>query len=358
MFFLQQGRIAKLGMVIALGLALVIGLLPAASVNPAVAQEMPPLPGTVVLADLGAPRGVSVDAAGNLLVVDAGKGGDTEIVAPSLEDPAQSMTVKAGLSGKIISVGADGTPTDLLTGLPSYALPTETIGLYRAIMQGDSLWLVYNGAGPGNFWGSSVVELDAKTRVTKNVISLFPFELANNPDGNEIDSNVADIAWGADGTLYIVDAGANALLSWTKEQGLAVVNAWKENSVPDSIEVAANGDLYIGFLGAGLAPGAGKIEHWSGGKVAHTYGNLNAVSDILLDGDKLYAVQLVVMTEQGPGPGSVVMVNESGTTPVAEGLPAPFGIAKGADGALYVTFGTVPLGPGMTGGLLKLNAAP
>jgi hypothetical protein len=82
---------------------------------------------------------------------------------------------------------------------------------------------------------------------------------------------------------------------------------------------------------------------------------LNAVSDILLDGDTLYAVQLTVFTDQGPGPGSVVIVTTDGATPVAEGLPAPFGIAKAADGALYVTFGTISFAPGMMGGVVRLN---
>jgi hypothetical protein len=51
----------------------------------------------------------------------------------------------------------------------------------------------------------------------------------------------------------------------------------------------------------------------------------------------------------------VITVDENGAVPVAEGLPAPFGIAQGPDGALYVSFGTVPLAPGMTGGVLKLS---
>jgi hypothetical protein len=82
---------------------------------------------------------------------------------------------------------------------------------------------------------------------------------------------------------------------------------------------------------------------------------LNAVSDILLDGETLYAVQLTVFTEQGPGPGNVVTVTGDGATPVAEGLIAPFGIAQGPDGALYVTFGTLAFAPGMTGGVVRLE---
>lgn len=325
-------------------------------VVPVSAQDMPPLPGDLVVGDLNAPRGVAFDAAGNLYIAVAGSGGDAVIEAPSMEDPTTTMLVNAGLSGEILSVAPDGTSSVWAGFFPSYAMPTETIGLYRAIPAGDSLWVVYSSAGPNAFWGSTIAELDAATHMTKRVINLAGFEAANNPDGNEIDSNVSDIAWGADGTMYITDAGANALLSWTADAGLAVVAAWPENSVPTSVEVAENGDLYVGFLGAGLAPGAGKIERWSGGALAETFGGLNAVSDILLDGDTLYAVQLVIFGEQGPGPGSVVSVTADGATPVAEGLIAPFGIAKGPDGSLYVSFGTIAFAPGMTGGVVKIAA--
>jgi hypothetical protein len=41
---------------------------------------------------------------------------------------------------------------------------------------------------------------------------------------------------------------------------------------------------------------------------------------------------------------------------LAEGLLAPFGIAKGPDGALYVSYGTIAFAPGMTGGVVKLAA--
>ena len=65
-------------------------------------------------------------------------------------------------------------------------------------------------------------------------------------------------------------------------------------------------------------------------------------------------MQLVIFGEQGPGPGSVVSVTADGATPVAEGLLAPFGIAKGPDGSLYVSFGTIAFAPGMMGGVVKI----
>jgi hypothetical protein len=182
---------------------------------------------------------------------------------------------------------------------------------------------VVNSGAPGAYWADSVVELDAATLRTKTVINLNDFEAVNDPDGAGYDSNVADIAWAADGTMYIVDAGGNDLLSRTPEDGLQLVTAWPDNPVPTSIEIAENGDIYIGFLGAGLAPGAGKIERWSGGELAETFSNLNTVTDILLDGDTLYAVQMVIFGEQGPGPGSVVTVSADGVNVVADGLLTP-----------------------------------
>jgi hypothetical protein len=154
--------------------------------------------------------------------------------------------------------------------------------------------------------------------------------------------------------MYITNAGANALFTWTAEDGLQVVTSWG-NDVPTSIEIADNGDIYIGFLGAGLAPGAGAVEHWSGGELVATYGGMTAITDILLDGDTLYAVELLNFGEQGPGPGRVVMVTEDGAVAVAEGLIAPFGLAQGPDGALYVSYGTIAFAPGMTGGVVKLD---
>jgi hypothetical protein len=326
------------------------------AVVPALAQEMPPLPGELVIGDLNTPRGIAFDANGNLIVTIVGNGGEVAVTMPG---PDGETTFQMGMTGKIISVAPDGTSTDVSVGFPSYASPSDVMGLYRAIPQGDSLWVLFSGTGAattGGFWTDSIAELDAKTLSVKRIINLNAIEASQDPDGAGFDTNVSDIAWGPDGTLYITDAGGNDLLSWTQADGLKVVHAWTDNPVPTAVEVAGNGDLYIGFLGAGLAPGAGKIEHWSGGELKETFGGLNAVSDILLDGDKLYAVELVVFTDQGPGPGRVVMVDASGATPVAEGLISPFGLAKGPDGSLYVSFGTIAFAPGMTGGVVKLSA--
>lgn len=321
---------------------------------PALAQDMPPLPGEPVIGDLGAPRGIAFDAEGNLIVAEAGMGGDVELTLPG---PEGEMAMRLGMSGRIISVAPDGTASDLIPGFPSYAAPTETTGLYRAIPQGDSLWVIFSGTGAatvGAFWTDSIVEIDLATLATRRVINLNAYEMDNDPDGNGYDSNIADIAWTADGTMLIVDAGMNALLAWTEADGLSTVAAWPSNDVPTSVEVAEDGDVYVGFLGAGIAPGAGKIERWSNGELAETFAGLTAVTDILWANGNLYAVELFLFGEQGPGPGDVVMVTSEGATPVVQGLVAPFGLAMGPDGALYISYGTIAFAPGMTGGVVRV----
>lgn len=314
----------------------------------------PPLPGELVIDGLGAPRGLAFGDDGTLYITDAGFGGET---AYEMMGPEGLAVAQIGLTGSVLAVDAEGNVSEVVGALPSYNMGQETIGIYRAIPQGDSLWLVTNGFGPGSigaFWGDTVAELDAATLIPLNVISTSGYELANDPDGNGFDSNISDVAWGADGTMYIINAGMNALLSWTEADGLQTVVAWPGNEVPTSIEIAENGDIYVGFLGEAIAPGAGKIERWSGGELAETFGGLTGVTDILLDGETLYAVQLFIFGEEGPGPGNVVSVTADGATPVVEGLPVPFGIAMGPDGALYVSFGTVPMVPGVTGGVLRV----
>ncbi|MBK8027618.1 MAG: ScyD/ScyE family protein [Chloroflexi bacterium] len=323
----------------------------------ALAQDMPPLPGELIVGDLSAPRAIAFDDEGNLLVAVAGSGGE---VTMTMASPEGESEMSIGMTGKIISVAPDGTVTDVIGAMPSYAAPMETMGVYRAIPHGDSLWVLYSGGGPattGAFWQDSIVELDPATLAVKHIINMNPIETELDPDGNGYDSNVADIAWTADGALLIVDAGSNALFSWTAEGGIEVVAAWPSNDVPTSVEVADNGDIYVGFLGAGIAPGAGKVERWSNGELAETFGGLTAVTDVLVDGETVYAVEMFLFGEQGPGPGDVLMLSADGNTVVAGGLIAPFGLAKGPDGSIYVSFGTVAFAPGMTGGVVKLAPA-
>jgi glucose/arabinose dehydrogenase len=306
-------------------------------VVPAAAQDA-----EVVVDGLVSPRGIAFDEEGNLYVAEAGSGGEKVLLE------IEGTTVSGGLTSQVSMITPDGSKSVAVGNLTSATDPfaAAALGVIRALPAGDSLWLVLSDAQGMTVFSDAIVEIDKTTTRVKTYIDLRAYEEANNPDGTEeILSNPADIEFGPDGKLYIVDTGANTLFTWTEAEDLQVVHAWSDNSVPTSIEFAENGDIYIGFLGQGLAPGGGKIEHWSadGSELLETFPGLTNVTDILLSADgSLYAVQLMILGEQGPEPssGSVVQVTDDGITPVLEGLDTPYGIAQDGEGNIIVTTNT------------------
>ncbi len=322
------------------------------------APMMPPVPDNAIVVGLNNPRGISYDADGNLHVAEAGLGGSTLLFS----DPEMS-DITVGLTSQVTTLSADGTQSVTLAGLFSGGSPeTEVTGLTGVWKQGDSIWLAFSGGGPAPspFYSDAVVEVSATTGRILTWIDLYANEITNNPDGNEpFDTNVNDLAWGPDGTLYIMDTGANTLFSWTAEGGLVPFHVWPDNPVPTSMAFDANGDLYVGFLGAGLAPGAGKIEHWSadGSTLVETFEGLNTITDIAIGADgNVYAVSLIQFGEQGPvfNSGSVIMVNAEGSTVVAEGLPQPYSLAQAPDGSWAVSVGST-FGPPGSGAVISIG---
>jgi sugar lactone lactonase YvrE len=310
---------------------------------PAFAQDQ-----DVVTDGLSFPRGITVDTDGTIWIAEAGSGGETVLM------DTDEMTATAGLSGQITTVAPDGTKSVALGNFLSVFNSGEGagVGLYRVYPHAESLWIVVTDVPmPGLFTTANIIELDKTSLRAKNYIDTRAYEEANNTDGTEeINSNPGDIAWDASGNLYVLDTGANALFTWTPEDGLAPFIVWNDNPVPTSIEFADDGTLWIGFLGTEIAPGAGHIEHWSadGQTLIGTFSGLTAVSDIALGADgSVYATQLITgFGEQGPEPGNVVKVTAEGATPLAEGLWTPFGLAWDAEGNLLVTTGTAFAEPG------------
>ena len=315
-----------------------------------------------VLSGLNNPRGISYDADGNLYVAEAGAGGDNVLMATPDGD------IKAGFSSQINMLSKDDKQSIALPGLFSVATPSgETTGIAAVYAQGDSLWLALSGGGPAPnpqpLYGDAVIEVDKTNGRIKTYIDTFAYELANNPDGADVvDSNVNNLTWGPDGTLYIVDTGANDILSWTPTNGLKTFAVWKDDPVPTAMRFAPDGTFYVSFLGQGLAPGAGKVEHWSadGKTLMDTFGNLTTVTDIAIGKDGgVYAVELLTQFgAQGPVPmtGAVVEVSKDGANPVAENLPQPYALAQAPDGSWAVSVGST-FGPPGTGAVIKLGGS-
>ncbi|MBI1259250.1 MAG: ScyD/ScyE family protein [Chloroflexi bacterium] len=335
-------------------------------VLPALAQDATPeatgdmMMSNAIVSGLNNPRGISYDADGNLLIAEAGAGGSEVLMSTPDGD------IKAGFSSQVNRIDANGAQSVFLPGLFSVATPSgEVTGLAAAYVQGSSLWLAVSGGGPAPnpqpFYGDGVIEVNWENGRIVNFIDTYAYELANNPDeADVVDSNVNNLTWGPDGTLYIVDTGANDILSWTAEDGLSTFMVWKDDPVPTAIRFADDGSFYVGFLGQGIAPMAAKVEHWSadGQTLIETFGNLTAVTDIAIGQDgSIYAVELLTQFgAQGPVPntGAVVKVSADGTTPVAENLPQPYSLAQAPDGSWAVSIGST-FGPPGTGAVIKIG---
>jgi len=330
-----------------------------AATTEATQNALPPVPANAIASGLSNPRNIAYDTDGSLYIAEAGAGGAVVVAHTDQGDAT------AGFSSQVSVVGADGSQSVWLPGLTSFSSPTgETLGLEAAYPQGDSVWLVFGGAAPGTpppFYMDAVEEVDKASGRVKTYIDVYNYEKTNNPDGAEIDSDAAALAWGADGTLYIIDAAGNDILSWTASGGLKTFAAWKDDPVPTGMAFASDGSFYVSFLGTGIAPGAGKIEHWSadGKTLIETFSNLTAVTTVAVGKDGgVYAVELAQFGAQGPMPnsGSVVEVSKDGATTVEDGLNAPYGLAQAPDGSWAVTVNSTFAPPG-SGAVVKVGGS-
>jgi sugar lactone lactonase YvrE len=293
---------------------------------------------------LNNPRHVTYEADGTLYIAEAGSGGDAEA-------EGTFGTVQVGQTAQITMVAPDGTASVLIPNLLSQDLGFSDIrGAHALYPTEDSYWLVL-GEGPEvpPFEGalvSSVVELDRATLETKQVIDTLAHEVAENPDGGVTASNPIDIAIADDGTLYIADASANSVLSWTETAGLQTFAAWPEatdNPVPTTIAVGTDGSIYIGFLtGYPFPAGGARIERWNpDGTLAETYTGLTLVTDMVVDeSGMIYAVEMATgVGDAGyiPNSGRIVAVTEEGLSLVRGELNFPYGLALAPDGRMTVT---------------------
>lgn len=317
--------------------------------------EMPPLPegATVVAQGLNYPRQLAVTGDG-IYVAEVGIGDPNVPFDPNAApvDPTSGVIPPMGPTSQVSWIGADGTVTPVLTNWPSIA---GEGGATSVAATDDALWVVVNGFGPAGvpfgLWGG-VYRFERATNHMTDYIDMYAYEAANNPDGNDIDSNPTDILVASDGTIYIVDTGANAVLTWTEEGGLATWVTWPENPVPTAIAEGPDGNLWVSFLGTEIAPGAGMVQQISpDGEILDTWSGYNALTDLAVAEDgSVYVVSLFSgFGDQGPLPGQVLLANAEGGEVIADGLMVPYGIGIGTDGNLLVSTGStfVPPGTGM-----------
>ena len=314
--------------------------------------------GEVLATGLNNPRNLFFDVDGTLYIAEAGTAGKDTVANPS-----GFGDVPLGYTAQITTVSPDGKQSVFMAEFQSLELSHgQIVGLHAVHLTPENMYIAFGqGRTPGGPTSPQDLPMNGIAVVNRtdlyvnNYIDLFSYEEDNNPDeGEELGSNPMDFAFSSDDSImYVADASANAVLKWTEEEGLSTFVVWKVEadtspSVPTTVAVASNGDVYVGFLtGYPFAPKTSRIEHYNAeGELLTAYDGLSFVTDILLASDgSLYAVEMATGYKDDeefdfgflPNTGRVVKVTEDEIIPMVTALNYPYGIAQKPSGEIYVT---------------------
>lgn len=328
----------------------------------------PPNP-TIIASGLDNPRGLAFGPDGRLYVVEAGRGG----TGPCFTG-GEGAPVCFGLTGAVTALDEPGDQHRVLYGLPSYGAEGSgdfAIGPSSIAFQSTGRVFLTEGLAldlPSR--AANLPELDPMGQLLRLRIQqqdwrpaadLAAFEAANNPTGDELNSNPnAVIADGAD--QVVVDAGANDLLrvdasgrvstiatfpaqtvEANKADGAPTGTEISFEAVPTSVAKGPDGAYYVGQLtGFPFPPGAAsifRVANTPGAKPDPISQGLTNVIAVAFDGPTLYALEIYQNgLLSGDDSGALLRIDMSTGKPetVYEGMPSPAGLTI-RDGVAYLT---------------------
>ena len=327
---------------------------------------------SVFASGLNNPRGLAFGPDGGLYIAEGGFYVPGPVTIPTGEGEAT-----AGKTGSITQV-LGGVQSPFLTGITSFAgLSGSATGPQDiAFYNGEGYVVLGLGANPAARTAETA-DLGGLYKFTASgltlVADLAGFEGANNPAGDQVDSNPFHLAAGPGG-LYVTDAGGNSLLKVTDAGVVSAITTFDDvpnllfpgmgppssDPVPTGVALGPDGKLYVSELtGFPFTPGASTIfavDPVTGVKTPFLTG-LTTITDIAFDAEgTLYVLQIAEDGLLGGGPGSIKRVNsDSSRTSIYSGVVMPAGVESGAKGDFYVTnFSPVPgIGQG-----LRIAAVP
>jgi sugar lactone lactonase YvrE len=299
-----------------------------------------------------------------------------------------------GEGPEMATPGADGSPVAAAPPLVApqisavtpegvQAVITNEIGGVGIGLYGLELFVSNGGSSVGSGFAPLASENTVRAVViqsgeVRTVAELGSYEVENNPDGTDVNPNLYGLDITEDGTIYVTDAGGNAIYTVDAETGewslFAVVpnltdltgatpapeeeamQPGPRQPVPTSVAIAPDGTITVVLLS----------ESWNGPSVldyqpdgSYTVRDTDPLSMIVdatygPDG-LLYVSQLTAdFSGEMPAPGAVYRIEADGTaTPVVEGLFFPHGIGFDATtGDLFVTTNSIISGPDAPLGML------
>lgn len=321
----------------------------------------------VLASGLDSPRKLSFGPDGALYVAEAGRGG-TGIGIPSPTQPG--ALVFYGATGAITRI-QNGVVERVVTGLPSLALPDglDVAGVNDIEFDayGNAYAIIGLASDPANRDNilqipdfSQLIAIDnfdggaSWTRLS----DFGAYEQTNNPDGQNVDTNLYDLLI-TDNTAYVIDAGANALLSQRAFGGEPILEtvfptrtttdpltgeAVVRQPVPTSVTVGPDGALYVGELtGFPFQPKTSQIYRINAEGQLEVYaGGFTHISDLAFDrSGGLYILEYDADgILNGSDAGALIYISPDGktrTTLTDDELINPTGLEIGADGDIYIS---------------------
>jgi len=261
--------------------------------------------------------------------------------------------------------------TPWVTGLPSVIGEAGPFGVNAALRLGDDLYVAQGNVDPsGSAPDSSCLfhfDLDGLgwspgdaplTPADGSIIQIRDFLMVDN---GYVDSNVYDLTYKNGGELlYIVDAGANAVVSYRPSTGSMNIVADfpmvpndtgvgppMSQAVPTAIEKSGNKFLVTTLTGFPFNPGAATVYELSpAGNLTVKHDGLSLMTDILVDEDEncFYVSQFAAFDLASgflPGTGSILKIKDGIEYPMATGLTFPSSVAM-LDGSIHT--GSLALG--------------
>ncbi|KAB8315405.1 ScyD/ScyE family protein [Tolypothrix campylonemoides VB511288] len=321
----------------------------------------------VLASGLDSPRKLNFGPDGALYVAEAGRGG-TGASIPSPTQPGASAFY--GATGAITRI-QNGIVERVVTGLPSLALPDGSDAAGVSDIEFDAYGNAYaivglasNPANRDNLLQvpdfSQLIAIDnfdggaSWTRLS----DFGAYEQNNNPDGQNVDTNLYDLLI-KDNTAYVVDAGANVLLSqraFGGEPTLLTIFATRtatnsftgeaivQQPVPTSVTVGPDGALYVGELtGFPFQQGAAQVYRINaeGQPEVYAQGFTNIVDLAFDHSGGLYVLEYDADgILNGGNAGALIYVSPDGktrTTIADDELISPTGLEIGSDGDIYIS---------------------
>jgi hypothetical protein len=315
------------------------------------------------------PRDLRFGPDGFLYVVEAGRGGNSNLCIPSPEGGAPACY---GPTGAVTRIDAPGVHRRVVTGLPSVAPagghdatgPTDfDFGFNRG-------WLVVGlGANPAAraAFDAAGVRLGTLVAVEftgqwNHVVDLAAHEAAANPDGGAIDSNPYSVRILRDRAL-IADAGANALLAVGLNAQVSTVATFPSRSVegpggtvqmqsvPTAVTDGPDGFLYVAELTGFPFPVGGariyRLQREGGTPSVFASGFTNIIDIAFETSGVMWVLEHDADGLLGPGEnGRLIRVLNGQQQVVTTALTKPGGLAIGLDGFVYVTNHSTSAGRG------------